>query len=423
MARFGQSFIQGLTNPAYMQGMFNLGQTVGAAPGKAIEEQKQSKAMELVNQAMMSNDPQQMLQAAQAVRSFDAPTSLKLSELAQQTTVKQKESQQLTERQESLATLAESLGLPELAREARTTTDLVALRDIGKDIRQIQISKIPTQSPGVRRSLAVNAGITPQQFETMGLAKVSNEDFNATIAGQKGDVKSWMTESGDIAAFRENEFGMVYDDERAKFVPPSSLGLKQAPPQVQKVEQLTTGMADELAKVGAKSFVELGDGAQKAQETLVSINRSVGDIDNMFTGTGANLKLQVSKATRAFGIDVVDPSTIADTEVYIATSAERVADYITNLGAGTGLSDKDLEFAKKVVGGEITADAVSLKRMLKNLKEGANRKISTYLDTRTRLEKELGANKGVLSYFPNISMPTQEGTDQTVQWSDLQLWT
>ena len=40
MAKFGQSFIQSLTNPGYSQGMFNLGATLGQAPALAAEKRE-----------------------------------------------------------------------------------------------------------------------------------------------------------------------------------------------------------------------------------------------------------------------------------------------------------------------------------------------------------------------------------------------
>jgi len=50
MARFGQGFIQALTNPSYQQGLFTAAQSVGAAPGVAAAEQKQKEQeSELMN--------------------------------------------------------------------------------------------------------------------------------------------------------------------------------------------------------------------------------------------------------------------------------------------------------------------------------------------------------------------------------------
>jgi hypothetical protein len=139
----------------------------------------------------------------------------------------------------------------------------------------------------------------------------------------------------------------------------------------------------------------------------------------MFTGAGAELKLNISRYTRAFGVDVVDPSTITDTETYIAESGRRVAQYITNLGAGTGLSDADREYAKQVVAGNITVDATSLKRLLGVIKQNAQRTISNYNTTRSDIEKELGENnKGALAFYGDIfvdSGPTASGLSPQAQ--------
>ena len=43
MAKFGQAFINQLTNPGYGQGLFNLGSAIGSAPAVAAAEQKQKQ--------------------------------------------------------------------------------------------------------------------------------------------------------------------------------------------------------------------------------------------------------------------------------------------------------------------------------------------------------------------------------------------
>ena len=124
------------------------------------------------------------------------------------------------------------------------------------------------------------------------------------------------------------------------------------------------------------------------------------------------IKLNIARYARTFGVDVVDPSTIADTEAYVAESGRRVAQYITNLGAGTGLSDADREYAEKVVAGNITVDKEALKRLLGVIKASSQRTIKNYRSLRTSVEKELGeANKGSLALYGNIFVdegPTQE---------------
>ena len=129
----------------------------------------------------------------------------------------------------------------------------------------------------------------------------------------------------------------------------------------------------------------------------------------MFTGKLADVKLSVSKFAKAFGLDlskgqyaIIDYDTISDTEVFIARAADRVAQYIKNLGAGTGLSDADREYSEKATGGLITLDAKSLKRLLTDLRKGAVNKIETYMSTKEKLNKSLGGNRSALDFSPDI---------------------
>ena len=48
MARFGQSFLQALTQPSYGQGLFELGGTIGQAPAAAAERSRRESMMEQI---------------------------------------------------------------------------------------------------------------------------------------------------------------------------------------------------------------------------------------------------------------------------------------------------------------------------------------------------------------------------------------
>lgn len=86
MARFGQAFINQLTSPGYAQGMFNLGSAIGSAPAVAAEKQQESQARQIINEAIVSNDPTKIMQASQAVSKTMPEMSTKLAQLAQQRT-------------------------------------------------------------------------------------------------------------------------------------------------------------------------------------------------------------------------------------------------------------------------------------------------------------------------------------------------
>ena len=57
MAKFGQGFIQSLTQPGYSQGMFNLGTALGQAPAVAAEKKAKQGMLKDLQEALISNDP------------------------------------------------------------------------------------------------------------------------------------------------------------------------------------------------------------------------------------------------------------------------------------------------------------------------------------------------------------------------------
>ena len=417
MAKFGQQFIAGLLQPSFQQGMFTVGQQLGASP-RLMAEQRQKEAQRQQLAGIDTNTPQGLLQLAQFYRQQgDIENAVKYEETARKLQAQLTAESAFGARKTSLAAAATALGLPDLASRVEGVVDKEELKDIAKEIRKAELDKIPTQSPLVRKRMANAAGISPDQFDELKLATVPDSVFNSYIAGEKGEQKPFQL-NNKTQFFRVNEFGRVWSDEAQKWVEASELGLEQAPPQVQRVENIATGMADELAKVGAKNFAEAHENARLAADALGSVNRTLPTIENMFAGAGAELKLNISRYARAFGLDVVDPSSIVDTESYIAESGRRVAQYITNLGAGTGLSDADREYAKQVVAGDITVDREALKNLLGVIKENAQRTIKNYRDTRSSLEEKLGENAPALAFYGDIFVdpgPTASGLSPQAQ--------
>jgi uncharacterized protein YqgV (UPF0045/DUF77 family) len=368
---------------------------------------------------MQERDPAALFQAGRTLIEQGAiEQGMAMIQKADEIVKANQSAEAMNQRKDILARRATDLGLEGVAETVLATSDPAVLKEIAKDIRAQELKGVPTKSAPVRQRIAQTSGIDSKTFNELGLADVSDEEFDAIILGEKGDVKSWMTADGQIAAFRVNESGLVYDETDQKWKQPGEIGLTQAPPQVQKVEQIASEMGTELAKVGAKNFTDLQEKATKAAETIRSIDESFPMIDDMFTGALANVKLNVNRYAMAFGIDLGDLEGITNTETYAAMAATRVADYITNLGAGTGLSDADREFAQAVVAGNVTADASSLKRILTSLRSGAVNKINKYNEVREDVRSGLGkGQQGVLNFFPAVAVP--EGGVQTVNWDDL----
>jgi len=121
---------------------------------------------------------------------------------------------------------------------------------------------------------------------------------------------------------------------------------------------------------------KLPDRRQEAMKTVGSLeslrnSRNLLRDQEIFTGRGAEFKSMLVNflANNGF-IDRDSPLAKKEqlTGAYFANMAKLTAENIKNFGAGTGLSDKDLEFANKMSGGDQTMDRESIEKLL-NLNE------------------------------------------------------
>jgi len=451
MATFSQGFLSSLGRPAMGESLFGLGQAIGGVPGQMRQRRQQEEFNQLMQQgqaalasndsAALSNIAQQLAasgfqkeaqqfsiasqQAAlkqrqtQVLSSVDLTTPAGLTSLSEfykqegniaqavelSTAARQRQAEidtqnRFVERKTSLANTAVRLGQKDLAERIIGIQDPEELRVIATEMRKTEVDRMPTQSPLVRKRMAQAAGIPDKVFNELDLAKVSDTTFAGYISGEKAQPEFFLKD-GTVKSYRVNkESGLIWDIDQSRWAEAADLGLTEAPPQVQKIQNIAAGMGDELAKAGAKNFTEAYDNAKKAAETITSVNRSLPLVDNMFTGAAAEIKLNISRYAREFGIELANPEAIADTQVYIADSGRRLADFIRNLGSGTGISDSDRKYAEQVVAGNITVDADGLKRLLKALKVDAEGRIDSYKKIRKQVKEKLGADaEAALAFF------------------------
>jgi len=346
----------------------------------------------------------QLFQAAQQLMSMPDKTkeAMALLEQARAMQITEQNKTNLQNLQNDVSLQAEQMGFPELAKQARSASTIERVQDIADRLTERQMETMPALSKEARRRLLLNVGYTPQFVGTLDLENMSKQEFQEYQKLMKGDVELFL-ENGSPVTYRVTESGMIVKD--GQLVDPSTLSLTEAPNQ-QIIRNVTAGMADELSKLGAKQFAELYDQAMKSSEGIRSIDRIIGDVDTMFTGTLANINLQVQKFMKAVGIPV-DDLKIENTEVYQAESAKRVADYIKTLGAGTGLSDNDLKFTLKVVAGDIALDENTIKKVLTEYREAAARKVNGYNKMRSSLSNKLGENEqSALAFYDPVPLPT-----------------
>jgi len=407
MARFGRGMIQALTQPAYMGGLMQVAQNIGSAPARRAAAQEQ-QAMKDKLASFDVNTVEGLAGLAQFYQSQgDVQNAMKLATAARELSARQASEQALANRKTQIATQAENLGLDNLASQIQNVTDSKELGDLVGTMIDYRLKNMPTQTPAQRKQLARQRGISDKLFKELGLAQAPDQVFNDVLTGQRGGDIEFFLKDGEVLPFR-TEGGQVYDRENNTWVSAQQLGLRKAPPEVQRIENIGSEMAEKIMGEGVANLSSGREAANKAVTSIESIDTSLDNLDNMFTGYGATFRMDVARAARVAGIDLAEVDQIENTEQYASLAGARVADYITNLGAGTGLSDADRDFAKEVVAGKIEMSPKTMRRLLTIIRKQNVRTISQYNSLRDGVEDKLtGKEKAAMAFFPAVDMPVE----------------
>ncbi len=125
------------------------------------------------------------------------------------------------------------------------------------------------------------------------------------------------------------------------------------------------------------------DEARAAAAALPSFAEAKRLVDsgNITLGAGADLRVSMQKVGALFGLDATSAS---NAETFRSVMAPTVLALVKGLGAGSGISNADREFAEKAAGGNIQLEPATIKRMIEIGAKAADAKIKAHnkmLDT------------------------------------------
>lgn len=444
MPKFSNQLLQGLTNPTYGDKLNQVGMLVGSAPRRAREAEQQqsnlSSVMAIAAQAKKDAQDGNVAKAQQgqaqlnaALAQADSPEQQVL--IGQQITqlnsfmvpalVAAKERKKAEEallvdqkRRESLAAQATKLNLTSLAKNIIDGSE--DLNEAAEFLRGKEDINLATKmGDSGRRSVAASNGITSATYDEMGMAKWTDAQMESWVKGHKAEGKAYQDASGKNVILRTSNSGLVRDPVTGNWVNPSDLALQPAV-GMQKVHNVSNKLVEELGMASIANFTELYTASNDAQSSVDNIDRVLPLVESMPTGIGAEAKLLARRIAGIFGDD--PDAAVANSEVYLAEMAERVAKEIKAFGSGTGLSDKDREFTENMVAGSITATPEAIIRILK-IRKGVAQKTIGHFNTikesvRGRLNK-MKQNGDIVDDFvvrPASVVPVQEETE-VLEWT------
>jgi hypothetical protein len=140
-----------------------------------------------------------------------------------------------------------------------------------------------------------------------------------------------------------------------------------------------------LAEDQVKKFAVLQTNAEKAPDVLRSAAESKAILNSgkFFSGSPANVQLEMAKMADAFGLGGADTKTkAANTQTLITNAAGNTLDSIagSGLGAGQGFTDKDLKFLEAAKSFRIDMTDTNIRRVIDLQERAARAAVNRYND-------------------------------------------
>ena len=321
---------------------------------------------------------------------------------------------QAGKQREQLIAQATKLKLPETAEMLRGGGDIeIATKQVLEAEERSIISK-----QGRKGKIAVaqskNAGQPVYDAIKNGdYDDISDTLFLEQMKGEKADLKVFQQtiEGRPVSKpFRINEAGKVWDSTVDNWVNPSELGLTQAPQITQVLSEANT-ITKALTGGATKNYLELNEAANTASEILTLNTRSTQIMnEGIKTGFGAEFRLNAARLAKELGLVPQSMDDVAATEEFVAIRARQLMKLLPAFGAGSGISDRDVDIARGIAGGDIKLSEDALRRILsmeENLARDLITKNNTSLERLQRITGEEMDSNIYEGFY--ITMPQRAG--------------
>lgn len=247
--------------------------------------------------------------------------------------------------------------------------------------------------------------------------------------------------SGDVRAFKQETIGdgtpenpfrtrLTFSDGTTKILSgtPSATGLAAGRLNVSQQNANTSGRKIDPDAAGAlKARTEgekltvkrLSEALPDARQALVNVENGKQELDLIDEGIRSGSFGEARQGIARFFQDILGlPSSMVDTtDEFFARAGLGVAQQIQAFGSGTGLSDADREFAKKIVGGSQAIDIRAIRRLVNMRIKIDEKTISNFNKDRAKF---IGNNKRLGDLIPAVGASSQEAAIQVPDLTDEQ---
>lgn len=352
-----------------------LTRSAGALAGRDLRTGREKITQEMAS--IDPKDPQKMAKMYGLLIEHGEPQEKmmamgKLDELR----VSQQKLEQVQRYRDSLIANADQSGLAELVPQLVNANE-TQLKELAKTIgeRQVKLASRGDDDLATVRYMQAR-GVSKQDLETQygkSLTDMPSLDEMVKIADaeDQGDIKAFKDTEGNIQTYatlgqkirvpQKQEDGTV----KYTYVNASEVGLQPAPNVVKNLtDDATIGKA--LVEAEATKFVEGYDRAQTSIETLALAEQAQSLLAYANTGIFSGVKTNFQRVAELLGAPASVTASAAASETYFSNRGREFAKFVKNFGTGNSITEKDVQIAKEITGGEGTLSRRALEQILKD---------------------------------------------------------
>ena len=356
-----------------MAGM--LTRSVGRLAGRDMRT-----GQEKITQGMAEidpSDPQKMAKMYGLMVQFGTPeqkiaATQKLQELAQN----QQNLDRVQRYRDSLIANANQAGLGELTPQIVNANE-TQLKELAKTIgeRQVKLASRGDDDLATVRYMQAR-GVPKTELQNQygeDLADMPSFEEMVKIANaeDQGDIKAFRDAEGNIRTYATLGQKIRVPEKQPdgtvqyKYVNATEAGLSPAPNVIQNMTD-ETKIGDFLIEGEANRFLEGYDRAQTATETLALARQAESLLEYANTGIFSGVKTNFQRVAELMGAPDSVTANAAASEAYFSNRGREFAKFVKNFGTGNSITEKDVQIAKEITGGEGTLSRRALEQILKD---------------------------------------------------------
>ncbi len=375
------------------------------------------------------NDPQRMAKMYGLLAQYGTPEQKiaatgKLQELGQN----QQELQRVQRYRDSLTISANQSGLSELIPQIVNANE-TQLKELAKTIgeRQVKLASRGDDDSATVSYMKTRGVSKPDLQAQYGedLADMPSFDEMVKIADaeDQGDIKAFKDAEGNIQTYATLGQKIRLPEKQPdgtveyKYVNATEAGLSPAPNVIQNIsdsEALDKKLSEGQAEIILKDF----DKAKTATETLGLARQALEMLPYVNTGIFAEGITNVQRVASLLGAPDSVTGNAAASQAYFSNRGREFAKFVKNFGSGNGITEKDVQIAQEIVGGERTLDERALEKIIRDSIVVAENLMGRHNSQVDRLVKRGSSVAGDLVLPPVLELgfdPTEFGMTPKVE--------